>query len=168
MPAARANIVACIGLLRPKGGNKWQKYTEDGAKLHDNTSSSDPESIAPSENNSLDWILARDSRSRRHGGHGGAVRGKAAVGDWGSGRATHPRLAVLGGTDECVVPAQATLPAFRKIGRWFRSRGGSSGCGTSRWGRGGCRRGGRSPSSRWEFSGRPENPSRWGSSRRCG
>ena len=61
-----------------------------------------------------------------------------------------------------------TLPASRRTGRSTRSRGRSSGCGTSRWGHAGCRRAGRSPSSRWEFSARPENRSRWESTHPSG
>jgi len=61
-----------------------------------------------------------------------------------------------------------TLPASRRSDRSFRFRGRSLGCGISRWGRAGCRRGGRSPSSRWGLSARPGSRSRWELIRRCG
>jgi len=84
------------------------------------------------------------------------------IGDDGSGFVEVVASLCSAGQPKAAVPTcsevmPAIRPASQRTCRSSQSRDRSLGCGTSRWGRAGCRRGGRSPSSRWESSARPGN-----------
>src|SRR6184192_3357624 len=55
-------------------------------------------------------------------------------------------LHIDGSHHQCFRSSTSLRPPSQRTGRWIRSRGRSSGCGTFHWERAGCRRAGRSPS----------------------